>query len=44
VQREVQDLYESACEHFGTWDTALRYAGVDFQRLARERKYVDQKP
>ena len=36
VQREATDLYELACEHFGTWDTALCYAGVNLQRLDRD--------
>ena len=28
VAQQAGELYAAACEHFGTWDTALRYAGV----------------
>ena len=31
-------LHELACEHFGTWETALRYAGIDLQRVAWEHE------
>lgn len=33
VQHEAGELYEAACEHFGTWETALRYAGVSRRNL-----------
>jgi hypothetical protein len=39
VQREDAKLFESACQHFGTWGTALRYAGVDIDRLAKGPSY-----
>lgn len=29
VSREVPTLYDAACEYFGTWETALRYAGIN---------------
>ena len=29
VRRHDAALYQSACDHFGTWETALRYAGVN---------------
>ena len=38
VRQEDAVLFGSACEEFGTWDTALRYAGVNVQRVARERR------
>jgi hypothetical protein len=28
VREELPALHESACEFFGTWETALRYAGI----------------
>ncbi|MEX2187003.1 MAG: hypothetical protein WD875_09430 [Pirellulales bacterium] len=28
VAEQANELYAAACEHFGTWDTALQYAGV----------------
>ena len=39
VQREAEQLHTSACEHFGTWDTALQYAGVNMRGLAIRREY-----
>ena len=33
VSREAPDLCAAACEFFGTWDTALQYAGVNERRL-----------
>ena len=38
VCEEDAELYNAACEQFGTWETALEYAGVDVQRLVRNRK------
>jgi hypothetical protein len=32
VLRDDEALHESACEHFGTWETSLEYAGVDKRR------------
>jgi hypothetical protein len=32
VQQEDAELYHAACEHFGTWETALQYAGVTNRR------------
>jgi hypothetical protein len=32
VRKEARQLHEFACDHFGTWDTALRYAGIDIRR------------
>lgn len=31
-------LYAAACEHFGTWSTALHYAGIDVHREAVQPK------
>jgi hypothetical protein len=28
VLQDVPDLHQAACERFGTWDTALEYAGA----------------
>jgi hypothetical protein len=33
VQREAPDLYARACENFGTWETALKYASVRVPRV-----------
>ena len=33
VQHEDVRLYEAACESFGTWETALHYAGVTQRRI-----------
>jgi hypothetical protein len=35
VSQEAPDLHAAGCEHFGTWETALRYAGVSQRRLSR---------
>lgn len=35
-QQEDAELYHAACEHFGTWKTALRYAGVANRRSKRQ--------
>lgn len=32
VLKDDASLHESACEHFGTWETSLEYAGVDMRR------------
>ncbi|MDP6723165.1 MAG: hypothetical protein QGF59_31175 [Pirellulaceae bacterium] len=34
VQQQDAKLYQSACDHFGTWETALQYAGVDIRHAA----------
>jgi hypothetical protein len=39
VLREAKKLHSAACEHFGTWETALRYAGVDMRALAARDEY-----
>lgn len=33
VREEEPELHRLACEHFGMWETALRYAGVDIRRV-----------
>ncbi len=33
VLHDAKELHEAACGYFGTWNTALRYAGVDRRRL-----------
>jgi len=37
--RDDAELHALACQCFGTWDTALQYAGISIQRLVYERKY-----
>ena len=38
VSEEDPQLLELACEHFGTWETALQYAGIElFEKLARRQ-------
>ena len=39
VWRESPALHRSACEEFGTWDTALKYAGVGVRRLYATENY-----
>src|SRR5512137_1348742 len=39
VLREAEQLHAAACEHFGTWDTALRYAGVSVRRVVTEEEF-----
>jgi hypothetical protein len=36
-------LYESACEHFGDWITALRYAGISRRRAYLEVFYTQER-
>ena len=38
VLQQDQDLYAAACLHFGTWDTALQYAGVSVRRVVSENE------
>ncbi|GAB4154220.1 MAG: hypothetical protein Tsb009_30810 [Planctomycetaceae bacterium] len=33
VLQDDRALYESACDAYGTWETALDYAGIDFAAL-----------
>ena len=42
VLRESPELYAAACEHFGTWDTALHYAGINLRRRTTESAHSDQ--
>lgn len=39
VRQEAEDLYAAACDHFGTWKTALTYAGVTPNRTCRRQEY-----
>lgn len=39
VQREESELYAAACDHFGTWETALTYAGVDVRHVRQRKEY-----
>lgn len=43
VLRDAPHLHAAACDQFGTWDTALRYAGVNLQRLRAERRYSQER-
>lgn len=38
VRKEATDLYEAACDHFGTWTTALTYAGFTARRVPRRKE------
>jgi hypothetical protein len=40
VRREAAPLHAAACEHFGTWETAVKYAGVHGSRLRDDRDYT----
>mgnify|MGYP003337248475 CR=1 FL=1 len=42
VTREAPQLLATALEDFGTWETALRYAGVGRQRRRRHELYSPQ--
>ena len=37
VAQDAGELYEWACKHFGVWDTALQYAGVNLSTKVIER-------
>jgi hypothetical protein len=39
VLQDMPQLHQSACEQFGTWDTALLYAGVHLCGLYSRRTY-----
>ena len=43
VQREESELYVAACDHFGTWETALTYAGVDVRHVRQCKEYSSAK-
>ena len=32
VQQDDAELYQAACDHFGTWETALQYADAQSRR------------
>ena len=42
VLQDVPDLRQAACEQFGTWETALQYAGVDLRRLSAMQAYTPE--
>lgn len=33
VTAEANELYQQACDQFGTWETALQYAGINIRRI-----------
>jgi len=37
------ELRELACEHFGTWETALEYAGIDLAAKLPPRQWDSEK-
>ena len=39
VLQDAPELHRSACEQFGTWDTALKYAGIGVRRLYSREDY-----
>ena len=40
VRRQAAELYAAACEQFGTWNTALSYAGVNLPQVGRKGKFT----
>lgn len=42
VLQDASDLHQAAGEQFGTWDTALQYAGVDLRRLSARQAYPQE--
>ncbi|MEQ8785086.1 MAG: hypothetical protein RIC55_02265 [Pirellulaceae bacterium] len=40
VQQDAAELHRSACEQFGTWDTALQYAGVSVRHVRPREQYT----
>jgi hypothetical protein len=40
VREEAVELYEAACDHFGTWETALTYAGINVRRMQPRKEYT----
>jgi len=40
VLRDDAALHRAACEHFGTWETALQYAGVDHVREFQQNPHT----
>ncbi len=43
IRKTESALYEIACDEFGSWETALEYAGVDARSLANGQE-VDDEP
>jgi hypothetical protein len=43
VLKEATELHQAACHEFGTWDTALQYAGVNLRRLRAEQGYTRER-
>ena len=39
VLQEAPELHQLACKWFGTWETALQYAGVNLHRLHVKQEY-----
>lgn len=42
VLQESPELHAAACEHFGTWHTALNYAGINLRRVITDHKYTEE--
>ncbi len=43
VLQHDAELHRAACDHFGTWETVLQYAGVNLKRVAQERRYSPER-
>ena len=43
VIKDAKSLYDAACEHFGTWNVALRYAGIDERYFRCDRHGYSRK-
>ena len=42
VLQESPELHTAACEHFGTWHTALNYAGINLRRVSTDHKCSEE--
>ena len=40
VRQDTPELYRTACKLFGTWETALQYAGVNLRRISIQQTYT----
>jgi hypothetical protein len=43
VHLESEELFTAACDHFGAWDTALKYAGISTRRISSEDEYSPER-
>jgi hypothetical protein len=43
VRQDDPELHELACEYYGTWETALEYAGIDLLANLPKRQWDPEK-